>query len=216
MTSDVLPQGSRPQIRAHIERELGPVGQIFREENAAMPIDVLHVPSSVERPLHTLVTAGMSDVQMNTGDASDAPRYLELMVSLPRNWPLKDIRPADPAYWPIRLLMSLAHLPHDRGSALGWGDIVPNGEPPQPYAPDTKLCGVILAPSLLVPKEFYMLDTADRHIEFFAAVPLYAEELALQRERGMKHVLTSLIDHRINDLIDVKRRNITRKRFGFF
>jgi hypothetical protein len=216
VTSDVLSQGSRPQIRAHIERELGPVSQSFREENATMPIEVLHVPSTVERPIHTLITAGMSDRPMQTGDASDAPRYLELMVTLPRDWPLKNIQAADPKYWPIRLLMSLARLPHERGSALGWGDIVPNGEPPQPYAPDTKLCGVILAPSLLVPKEFYMLDTADRHIEFFAAIPLFAEELALQREHGMKHVLTSLIDHRINDLVDIKRRNITRKRFGLF
>lgn len=216
MTSDVLPRDSRPQIRAHIERELGAVKQTFREENFPTPVEVLHVASTAERPVHTLITAGMSDAAMNTGGATDAPQYLELMMTLPRDWPLSDIQSSDAAYWPIRLLMSLAHLPHERGSALGWGDIVPNGEPPQPYAPDTKLCGIILAPSLLVPKEFYMLDTAGRHIEFFAAIPLYAEELALQREHGMKHVLTALIDHRINDLVDIKRRNITRKRFGFF
>jgi len=215
VTSNATRQGCRAEIRAHIERELGPVKQVFHEstDNA---VDVLHVAATLERPIHTLITAGMSDAPMIMSRDANAPRHLELMMSLPRHWKLDGVATTDTAYWPIRTLKSLACLPRQRGSALGWGDIVPNGNPPAPYAAGTQLCGVILAPSLLVPKEFYSLDAAGRHIEFYAAIPLYVEELELQRQQGMKHLLTTLIDHNINDLVDVKRRNVTRKRFGLF
>lgn len=220
MSTDAMRQGSRNEIRAHVEEHLGTVRQTFHgtaSADAAVPsIDVLHVASTVERPIHTLITDGMSAHPMNTLDDTKAPRHLELMMTLPRSWKLDGIAAADASYWPIRTLMFLAQLPHVRRSALRWGDIVPNGEPAAPYAPDTKLCGVILAPSLLVPKEFYVLEQGGRRVEFFAAIPLYAEELELRRAKGMEHVLTTLLDHGINDLVDVKRRNVTRKRFGFF
>jgi hypothetical protein len=217
MISEASREAHRSRIRAHVERELGTVKQVFQASpSAAAAIDVLHVPSSDERPVHTLVTAGMSDAPMHTDRASDVPQYLEVMMTLPRQWQLEGISEGDPAYWPVRTLMTLGRLPHERGTALKWGDVVPNGEPPKPYAPETKLCGVILAPSLLVPKEFYALDSAERHVEFYAAIPLYQEELELHREQGMKHLLTTLIDHNINDLVEIKRRNVARKRFGFF
>jgi len=182
----------------------------------ALTIDVLHVAATVERPVHTLITAGMSDLPMNTAGDAKAPRRLELMMTLPRQWKLDGLAATDVGYWPIRTLIDLARLPHERGTGLGWGQAVPNGNPPAPYAPDTKLCGVILAPSLLVPKEFYVLETGGQRIEFYAAIPLYQEELELRQQKGMEHLLTTLIDHRINDLVEIKRRNITRKRFGFF
>ncbi|MFL6549305.1 MAG: suppressor of fused domain protein [Povalibacter sp.] len=212
MISEASQQAHRSRIRAHLERELGTVKNVFQ----APSVDVLHVPSSDERPVHTLVTAGMSDAPMNTGGVANVPQYLEVMMTLPRQWKLDGISDQDPAYWPIRTLMNLARFPQQHDTSLKWGDVVPNGEPPVPYASDTKLSAVILAPSLLVPKEFYALDSGDRHVEFYAAIPLYPEELALHREHGMKHVLTLLIDNNINDLVDVKRRNVARKRFGFF
>lgn len=220
MSSDATRQASRTEIRAHVEQHLGPVKQTFHaatpDDPAVPAIDVLHVASTVERPVHTLVTAGMSERPMNAVDDDKSPRHLELMMTLPRSWNLDGISDTDPAYWPVRTLVSLAQLPHARGTALKWGDIVPNGEPPAPYAPDTQLCGVILAPSLLVPKEFYVLESGGRRTEFFAAIPLYEEELELRRTNGMEHLLSALLDRRINDLVDIKRRNVTRKRFGLF
>jgi Suppressor of fused protein (SUFU) len=213
MISEASREAHRSRIRAHVERELGPVRHVFQPGASAASIDVLHVPSSDERPVHTLITSGMSDEPMHTDRASDSPQFLEVMMTLPRQWKLEGISDQDPGYWPVRTLMMLGRLPHEGGTALKWGDVVPNGEP---YAPDTKLCGVILAPSLLVPKEFYSLASGERQVEFYAAIPLYQEELVLHREQGMKHLLTTLIDHNINDLVDIKRRNVARKRFGFF
>src|SRR5437868_1668341 len=128
MISEASQQAHRSRIRAHIERELGSVKNIFH----AQSIDVLHVPSSDERPVHTLVTAGMSDAPMSTGGAANVPQYLEVMMTLPRQWKLEGISDHDPLYWPIRTLMNLARFPHERGTSLKWGDVVPNGEPPLP------------------------------------------------------------------------------------
>ena len=215
MASDVVPSSIRTAVRAHIERELGKIGQSFEPAGAA--IEVLVVPSTDERPVHTLITCGMSERAMDTGGDANAPQYLELMMTLPRQWKLSDLAEQDAAYWPVRLLASLARLPFERGSSLKWGDTVGNGEPPLPYAPNTQLCGVIVAPSLLVPKEFYVLETSGRTIEFFSAIPLYKEELMLAKERGMKDLLTTLVDHNVSDLVDLKRRNVTKKkRFGIF
>jgi Suppressor of fused protein (SUFU) len=216
MISEASREAHRSRIRAHVERELGPLKHVFQASTSSAPIDVLHVPSSDERPVHTLITSGMSDEPMHTDLTSDSPQYLEVMMTLPRQWRLDGISEQDPAYWPVRTLMTLGRLPRESGTALKWGDVVPNGEPPTPYASDTKLCAVIFAPSLLVPKEFYTLSSGERQVEFYAAIPLYEEEVALHREQGMKHLLTTLIDHNINDLVEIKRRNVARKRFGIF
>ncbi|HMN43079.1 MAG TPA: suppressor of fused domain protein [Povalibacter sp.] len=202
---------SRPQIQAHVERHLGPVTRAFREGD----IDILCVDAAFDRPVHMLVTAGMSDAAM-TPARKDAPDRIELMMTLPEQWKLDGLQSSDPRYWPIRLLADLAMSPRQTGRALAWGDTVPNGDPPAPYVSDTKLCAVIIAPSLLVQKEFYALDTGRHHIEFYAAIPLYREELDAHAEHGMEFLLTRMLEHRVNDLVDVKRRNVMKKRFGLF
>lgn len=212
MTRDPSSTSSiRPQIQAHVEQHLGPVTRTFREGD----IDILCVDAAFDRPVHMLITAGMSDVAMNAS-RKDAPSRIELMMTLPEQWKLAGLHPSEPRYWPVRLLAELVALPQKTGRALAWGDTVPNGDPPAPYTRDSKLCGIIVAPSLLVPKEFYALDIADRHIEFYAAIPLYREELEARADQGMEFLLTRLLEHRVSDLVDIKRRNVMKKRFGLF
>ncbi len=203
--------GNRVRIRTHAEHHLGPVTRLFHESD----IDILCVDAAVDHPVHTLITAGMSDQPMNTDGRKDAPAHIELMMTLPERWKVDGLSAADAGYWPVRLLGELAITPQKTGRALGWGDTVPNGDPPVPYAQGTRLCGVILAPSLLVPREFYSL-VGQRHIEFYAAIPLYLEEIEARAQQGMEWLLTKLLEHQVNDLVDPSRRNVMKKRFGFF
>ena len=214
--NDTSNGGARAGIRAHIEKLIGPVNRVFRETDPLLDVDVLCVPAAIDRPVHMLFTAGMSDTAMTPSGRKNAPRYIELMMTLPEKWKLDDIAPSDEGYWPVRTLAQLAREPLRSGQALGWGDTVANGEPPRAYAKGTDLCGVIIAPSLLVPKDFYQLDAAGRHIEFYAAIPIYREELQLRAAEGMEVVLTKLLEHRVSDLVDLRRRNVAKKRFGFF
>ena len=55
--------------------------------------------------------------------------------------------PGDPdfetpgGYWPYRMLKELARLPHEFDTFLWKGHTVPNGDPPQPYGPNTPAVG---------------------------------------------------------------------------
>ena len=205
-------------IETHIEKHLGPIDSVVPEiVSDAVHIDVLHVPPTDTRPVHTLVTAGMSARPMAVPSGTDSPRYLELMVTLPRTWRIgEDALKDEQWYWPIRQLKTLARLPHVYDTWLGWGHTVPTDNPPKPLAPNTKLCGAIIVPSLLVPEDFFELKIAAHTIAFFGIVPLYKEEMDLKLQKGAGELFEKLIDAGIKDLVDPSRRNVAKKRFGLF
>lgn len=202
-------------LRAHVERHLGKVDEVFADESqGGTRIEVQHVRPELVRPYHTLVTVGMSALPMRVPSNVDAPRYLELMITLPEQWKVGDR--ADKWHWPIRQLVALARLPHASGSWLGWGHTVPNGDPPQPLARSTRLCGAIIAPSLLVPRHFYELTVGTRQIAIFSVIPIYREEMELKAREGMEALLALMVEHDVNDLIDPRRRNVVKKFFGLW
>lgn len=207
------------QIRAHIERNMGRIVDEFTGDHSsrAAAVSVLRIEPGEKRPFHTLITLGLSDRAMPVPALeADAPRHIELMFTLPENWKFdRESQRTAQWHWPVTELLRLASLPGG-DQWLGWGHVIPNGDPLKPYAPDTELCAVILAPSLLVKQEFYELDTGDRRIVFLGAIPLYKEEYALQQREGMKVLLAKLIDRSIKDVVHPKRRNVMKKRFGLF
>jgi suppressor of fused protein SUFU len=198
------------QIRSHVERHIGRIEHVFSRDPAQGTPDVLHVQPVNSRPYHTLITAGMSSVAMQVPADVSAPQRLELMMTLPEGW-----KPSDD--WATRLLQSLSKIPRERAGWLGWGHTVPNGDPAQPLAPHTELCGVIVAPSLLVPVAFYELDIDGERVAFYSAIPLYREELELHARAGMAALLERLLHNDINDVVYLKRKNVAKKkRFGLF
>ena len=136
---------------------------------------------------------------------------------MPEGWKPSSDLTDEHSHWPTRLLQSLSRLPRERQGWLGWGHTVPNGDPPQPLAPHTQLCGVIVAPSLLVPVAFYELNIDGERIAFYSAIPLYLEELELHAREGMAALLERLLHNDINDVVYLKRKNVAKKkRFGLF
>jgi len=201
-------------VRGHIERLVGTIAETFP---AGEGIEICHIAPTERRPFHTLITCGMSAHAMEVpASVAHAPRYLELMMTLPKDWKLdRDSRTQPTWNWPIAELTRLAALPA-AGQWLGWGHAIPNGTPPVPYAPDTKLCGVIIAPSLLVKEAFYELQLDRRQVAFFSAIPLYREELAIRARDGMEKLLGTLIDNEINDVVEIQRKNVGKRFFGLF
>lgn len=206
------------QIVEHLERHLGPVQQIWRNaDGPASRIDVAHIAASETRPVHTLITIGMSSVAMHVPAGVDAPQRLELMMTLPSEWRLDEEAMREEEWtWPVGELRRVARRPSETDSWLGWGHVVANGDPPRPYASNTRLCGVVIVPSLHVPLSFYELSTQAGGIAFFAAVPLYKEEMELAQNKSAQFLFEKLLDHEVRDLVDLKRRNVAKKRFGLF
>jgi hypothetical protein len=208
---------SRPEITDHVTKHLGPIRERLREGSDPAAIEILHIPPQDTRPVRTLVTCGMSDRPMNTPAGKKAPRYIELMVTLPRSWSFDEKAQQDPRWnWPLRLLRTIANMKSE-GEWIGWGETIPNGNPPQPLGPNTRLCGAVIVPSLLVPQDFYELKIAAHSITFLSIMPLYKEELALKEEKGVNHLFETLLDAGIKDFIDPRRKNVARKKFlGIF
>ena len=215
------PQGEEciEQISAHIETHLGEVESVFHEiVSDTVHIDVHLVKPTENFPFARLVTSGMSDLPMAIPSGAEASRYAELMITLRGDWQLdQQSFKEEKWYWPVRLLKELARLPHKYDTWLAFGHTVPNGDPAEPYALDTKLCGAIIVPSPTVPDGFHQLRIHEhKQITFFAVVPLYAEEMRLKLRDGSEKLLDKFVEMNVSDIVDPSRRNVARKRFGFF
>ncbi|MBB4759353.1 hypothetical protein XarjCFBP7653_16385 [Xanthomonas arboricola] len=207
------------RISAHIERHLGPISGVLHEIiSDAVHLDVHVVPATEDVPYLRLVTSGMSDLPMTLPEGVEAPQYMELMLSLPADWPLDQRDFEDPRhYWPIRLLKTLARLPHTFETWLGFGHTIPNGHPAEPYAPGVRFDGAIVLPPVSTPEEFARLVIdADKTIMFMTVVPLYPEEMALKLKDGSDALLDRFDARGIGDIIALDRVNVAKKRFGLF
>jgi hypothetical protein len=207
------------QISAHIERHLGPVEMVFHEiMSDTVHIDVHWVKPTADFPFARLVTSGMSDLPMSIPDGSDIPAHLELVMTLPGDWRFEMAAFEDERwYWPIRLLKTLARLPHKHATWLGWGHTMPNGDPPEPYADNIGFSGALLLPPVSAPEAFQELPIDDdKRIFFFAVVPLFVEEMNLKLREGTEALIDRFVKHQIDDIIDPQRRNVAKKRFGLF
>ncbi|MBI9075806.1 MAG: suppressor of fused domain protein [Desulfatibacillum sp.] len=207
------------EISAHIERHLDDIEMVYHELlSDTVHIDVCHVKPNQERPYHTLITSGMSDLPMATPEGSDAPRYLELMMTLPKHWQLNDEAFHDENwYWPIRALKFLARFPHKYGAWLGVGHTIPNGDPPVPFANNTGFTGILILPPVTVPKRFVSLKVEDdKEIFFMSCIPLYTGEMTLKLHSGTQALLDRFEKNRILEIVDINRKNVAKKRFGVF
>jgi hypothetical protein len=214
-----VPRGemSLEEISNHIEAHLGKVDFVFHElVSDTVHIDIHIVKPQKSFPFVRLVTSGMSDLPMTIPEDASVPRFAEVMVTLPATWALDQESFQDERwYWPVRLLKELARLPHKHGTWLGFGHTVPNGDPSEPYAANTKLCGALILPSVTVPDEFHTLRIDEaKEITFFSVVPLYADEMALKLREGVDELLDKFDSAELTDVIDPLRRSVLKKRFG--
>ena len=149
---------------------------------------------------------------------ADVPRYMELMVTLPADWPIsQDAFEDERNYWPVRLLKGMARLPHEYDTWLGFGHTIPNGHPSEPYAPGVGFDGAIVLTPVTTPEDFATLELDDgKTISFMSLVPLYPEEMDLKLRKGAEALLDRFDAKKIQDVIEPGRTNVAKKRFGLF
>ncbi|WP_041715117.1 suppressor of fused domain protein [Acetivibrio clariflavus] len=194
----------------HIERYIGKPSYAYHEIfSDTVHIDIYHIEPSEERNYHTFVTMGMSSMPMNVPKGQEEWKFSELMICLPADWKVSDKELKDNRnYWPLGLLKMLARFPHEYGTWLSWGHTMPNGEPPQHYADNTKFCGIILLPPILVNEEFIKLKVnRNKTINFFAVIPLYKEEIDYKLEHGYNSFIEKYAEFDMDELIRLNRKN---------
>lgn len=203
-------------LQEHLERfAAGPIENVLiGEENSYATIDILHVLPNEQTGCHVLVTSGMSDRPL-LGVAPERS-LVELSVCLPAEWPMSERALQDDRnYWPIGLLRMLAQLPHLFGCGLGAPDVVPNFDPPEPFAENTCLCGVMITPPLRLAAEFGRVELDEESapaINIFNVLPLLDEEMMFQREHGPAALLRQFEAARHNGLINPYRASVVPSR----
>lgn len=198
-------------ISEHIARHLAPVHGVFHEiVSDTVHIDVHQVKPTAAFPFWRLITSGMSDLPMTVPPGAGAPAHMELMITLPANWRLGRKSLEDERwYWPVRLIKSLARLPHKYQTWLGVGHTVPNGDPAKRYARNTRFTGAIIRWPISAPDAFHTLEiSSTKVIHFFAVVPLYSEEMDLKLRAGTDALTERFNEAHITDVVDLRRPNV--------
>ncbi|TPI34169.1 suppressor of fused domain protein [Mesorhizobium sp. B3-1-6] len=220
------------EIQGFLGEFLGEQAGVFHEIiSDKVHLDILVFPPNEVRNNWTLVTSGMSDLPMNVpGNLHPREDYerAELVFTLPASWfaagengMIPENQLADPnKYWPIRLMKSLARMPHDYGSWIWSSHTVASQDgPPEPYAENTKMSGVILLRPPSWPDKRDILRAADgTKVNFFAVVPLHADEMTLKLNKGVEALIIALDTAGVSDVLDAGRPSaVKRKRYlGLF
>lgn len=198
-------------IDDHVAEHIGKIENVWHEiVSDIVHIDVHVVPPRPERPYYTLVTSGMSDLPMNAPEGAADWKYAELMLCLPPDWLLtteafKDER----NYWPVRWLKTLARFPHEYETWLSVAHTIPNGEPPEPLADNTRFTGFMLVPPLTTSVEFHeLLVPPLRTIHFHALLPLTAAEMAFKLKHGADALMERLEKAKVTELMDIRRKSV--------
>jgi hypothetical protein len=194
-------------IEGHIARYFGAAETVWHElASDLVHIDVHVTPPSLDRPRYTLVTSGMSDLPMKVPPAIDTP-YAELMMALPPDWPLTaEAFRDEAAYWPVRLLKTIARLPHAFDTWIGPGHSIPNGDPPEPYAPGVPFTGVLVAPVLRCePAARTIVTSKGRRISLLALIPVHQAEMNLKLASGTAALYDAFDRAEVSEVLDPTR-----------
>ena len=155
-----------------------------------------------------LFTMGMGVHRMNVPDSFEEEKgkfeRAELAIALPKNWKVGDS--AEKWYWPIRLLKSLARLPIESDSWLGWGHSIDHEEP---FADNTKLCASVLI-DVQGPEmggQDLVLPNGEQ-VNFYQVIPIYREELNYKLNHDTEALLE--IMGNVSLVVDPKRPNCTQ------
>ncbi len=129
-------------------------------------------------------------------------------MRLPDDWPVTLAAFDDPNHdWPIEWLKRIARYPHDNQTWLGGPrTILANGEPPEPFAPNTQMSCLML---LANPSEFGRWQRPDgTEVVFYDLFGLYTEERDLELKEGVAELLQRFQDHWISRVLHPQRRNV--------
>jgi hypothetical protein len=200
----------------HLHEHLGGDYSVFHELiSDTIHLDVLVFPATEARAHHVLVTQGMSALPMTVPEGAEDLRFCELLVALPGDWVIEgDEADEERWYWPMRLLKSIARLPHLYETWIGVGHTIPNGDPIEPYAHETEQCCAIVTPLLLFGQTMDLCQVSDeKTIRLYSLTPIYEDEMGYKLEHGYEKLFEKMAERSLTELIDPTRRSVLAKRF---
>ena len=198
-------------LEKHIERYFGEPSFVYHElVSTTIHLDLHMIPPSKERPWHTIVTTGMSDIPMNVPEGAEEFRLAELMLRLPPEWPLsqEDLKD-EKNYWPLRQLKMLARFPHEVETWLCYGHTIPNGQPAEPYAEGVPFTGLLLGEPYWAEEDAAQCTLPDGHVvNFWSLFPTFESEMDFKLKNGADPLLEKLIEQGYGDYVESRREPV--------
>lgn len=205
-----LSENEMEEIEKHIEKYIGPISNVFHEIiSDIVHIDICIVNPTKEHNFYTLCTMGMSALPMNSPESEY--RYSELFICLPPEWNLsEEALINEDNYWPIRLLKTLASLPHEYNDWMFYGHSMPNGDPAEPYASNTKLSNFIILEPFIINNSIIKAEFSNKTIFFFPIFPLYDKEMRYKLETDSDKLVALLNRNKVTEILNVNRKPIIK------
>lgn len=206
MPTEVYTEEELEIVESYIETNFGTYANVFHEiVSPDIHLDICIVDPTEERNYYMLVTLGMGAHRMNVPKelAEYKLERAELAIALPPDWKIHE--DDEVHYWPIRLLKTLARLPIEDNTWLGWGHTISNRSP---YAASTKLTAALLVSAQVKGggDTVCPLPNGDE-VNFYQIIPLYRDELNYKFDRSAKELLNLFDERRVSFVIDPERRS---------
>lgn len=202
------------KIDSFIEEQYGDFAEVFHEITSPdVHLDVVIVPPTEEQPYYKLITMGAGAFKMNV--PKELKKYklerAEYVIFLPKEWDIKSDK--EEYYWPIRWLKSVARLPIETDSWLGFGHSITANEDSSPVAENTKFNSFLLANSIgqynqvVQPLKLSLFD----EVNFYQLFPLYQEELDYKIEHSTEELIDKFDEDDLDFIININRKNYCLK-----
>ncbi|MQR86200.1 suppressor of fused domain protein [Bacillus megaterium] len=177
----------------YIENKIGEVSFTLSEIVliSLVEIDVHVIMPTEERNVITLFTTGMSTLPMAEGKVEEELQYAELIMTLPPNWPInEEALKKEENNWPLGWIRQIAHLPHIYEGWVDEGIIIPNEEPPQPFANNTKMSSLLIMRPC--GENLQLIDEGKGVINLYQLIPLHETERQIAIEKGSDYIVKQL------------------------
>lgn len=196
----------------HIEKYIGKIGKSIHDQAFSLaPLSVHIIPETRDGKGGALVTTGMSVLPMHVPGPYKAFKFSELLFRVPKDWPLplKELK-KDDYFWLIEELLHLMKYVHENQRWFFDMHTFGNGDPPQPYSPNTNFCGLLFTlPVLSLPAEFCELQIDDsKTVIFLQILPLYKEEMDLVITDSSEALLKKFEEQNSPDYVDINRKSL--------
>ncbi|MEZ4936061.1 MAG: suppressor of fused domain protein [Crocinitomicaceae bacterium] len=173
---------------------------------------MVHAFEGLEWGNSTLVcTEGLSNIKMKVPVGLEEKARVELMFLFSsdfdhKNWEFKGMN--------VKLVLEkIARLILEKDSWIGAGHTFPNVSKDATISIYTEMDHFMLIEPLVFKEEFANIKNQEEEVTFLAIIPLYQKELDYKLKNGAYSLMRRLKKNAINELFEMKRPSVLKRKF---